>query len=114
MRQLALGAAIALAIGVAVAHDDGRYANSPLKAWFNSLSSEGGGACCSFADGYSIQDVDWETRGGHYRVRVEGEWLDVPDDRVVKGANRLGPAVVWPYLESGKRAVRCFLPGAES
>ncbi|MGN1288938.1 MAG: hypothetical protein ACI4XG_20485, partial [Bradyrhizobium sp.] len=33
-----------------LARDDGRYANSPLKPWFESLHS-GYGQCCSDADG---------------------------------------------------------------
>jgi hypothetical protein len=37
---------------VALARDDGRYANSPLKSWFDRLAS-GNGLCCSFADGFS-------------------------------------------------------------
>ena len=32
---------------------DGRYANSPLKQWFDSLKS-GKGPCCSDADGYAL------------------------------------------------------------
>ena len=32
-----------------VARDDGRFANSPLKPWFDRLAS-GKGLCCSFAD----------------------------------------------------------------
>jgi len=36
---------------VALVRDDGRYANSPLKSWFDRLAS-GNGLCCSFADGY--------------------------------------------------------------
>ena len=47
---------------------DGRYANSPLKQWFDSLKS-GKGPCCSDADGYALSDVDWESGNGHYRVR---------------------------------------------
>jgi hypothetical protein len=34
----------------ALARDDGRYANSPLKPWFDSLKSQKG-FCCSEADG---------------------------------------------------------------
>jgi hypothetical protein len=51
------------------ARDDGRFANSPLKPWFDRLAS-GKGLCCSFADGFSVQDVDWDTQDGHYRVRL--------------------------------------------
>jgi hypothetical protein len=63
----------------AAARDDGRYANDPLHAWFDQLGS-GRGLCCSFADGRSIEDVDWDTQDGHYRVRLQGEWVIVPED----------------------------------
>jgi hypothetical protein len=42
------------------ARDDGRFADSPLKPWFEHLAS-GKGLCCTFADGFSVQDVDWDT-----------------------------------------------------
>jgi len=52
-------------------------------------------------------------KDGHYRVRLYGEWVPVPDATVVTEPNRFGPAVVWPYLDTdGTTQVRCFLPGA--
>jgi len=94
------------------ARDDGRFANSPLKPWFDRLAS-GKGLCCSFADGVSVQDVDWDTQEDHYRVRIHGEWFVVPDDAVVTEPNRFGPAVVWPYNDRyGNTQIRCFIPGA--
>jgi hypothetical protein len=94
------------------ARDDGRFANSPLKPWFDRLAS-GKGLCCSFADGFSVQDVDWDTQDGHYRVRINGQWFDVPDEAVVTEPNRFGPAVVWPYNDRyGNTQIRCFIPGA--
>ena len=94
------------------ARDDGRFANSPLKPWFDRLAS-GKGLCCSFADGFSVQDVDWDTQDGHYRVPVYGQWFVVPDDAVVTEPNRFGPAVVWPYNDRyGNTQIRCFMPGA--
>jgi len=42
------------------ARDDGRYANSALKPWFDGLRS-GKGPCCSDADGYALSDVDWQS-----------------------------------------------------
>ena len=62
---------------------DGRYANSPLKQWFDSLKS-GKGPCCSDADGSALADVDWESKGGHYRVRLDGQCIDVPDEAIVE------------------------------
>ncbi|HZC56638.1 MAG TPA: hypothetical protein VE396_11435 [Xanthobacteraceae bacterium] len=94
------------------ARDDGRYANSPLKQWFDQLAS-GKGLCCSFADGVSVENVDWDTQNGRYRVRIKGQWVVVPDAAVVTEPNRFGPAVVWPYQDSdGATQIRCFLPGA--
>ncbi len=98
--------------GPAFARDDGRYAHDPLKYWFDNLSSDQG-MCCSFADGLSISDVDWEVKNGHYRVLLHGDWITVPDSAVVTEPNRYGPAVVWPYMDSdGNTNIRCFLPGA--
>src|SRR5271157_348577 len=94
------------------ARDDGRFANSPLKEWFDRLASRNG-LCCAFADGVSLQDVDWDTQEGHYRVRIQGEWFVVPDAAVVTEPNRFGPAVVWPYNDRyGNTQIRCFMPGA--
>jgi hypothetical protein len=94
------------------ARDDGRYANDPLHAWFDQLAS-GKGLCCSFADGVSVRDVDWDTKEGRYRVRLHEEWIVVPENAVVTEPNRFGPAVVWPYMDAeGATQIRCFLPGA--
>jgi hypothetical protein len=104
---------VALAAGTvaASARDDGRYANSPLKSWFESLHSKAGGACCADADGVALSEADWDTQGGHYRVRLQGEWIDVPDDTVIKEPNRAGRPMVWPYYLNGRPVVRCFIPG---
>jgi len=94
------------------ARDDGRYANSPLKQWFDRLASAKG-LCCSFADGVSVENVDWETRDGRYLVRIHGQWVVVPEAALVTEPNRFGPAVVWPYRDAtGETQIRCFLPGA--
>jgi hypothetical protein len=114
MRAFLATAALVLVTTPCGAHDDGRYAtmNPALHAWFDQLAS-GKGLCCSFADGFSIADVDWDTDGVRYRVRVEGRWIDVPEAAVVTEPNRFGPAVMWPYQDAdGDTQIRCFLPGA--
>ena len=94
-----------------LARDDGRYANSPLKPWFESLHS-GYGQCCSDADGSAVSDVDWESKNGHYRVRLDGTWIDVPDEAVVTEPNRAGRAMVWPIKSYMGVTIRCFMPGS--
>ena len=76
----------------ALARDDGRYANSPLKQWFESLESEFG-QCCTNADGYVVSDPDWESDRGHYRGRMDGEWVLMPDG--ASSRNQTAPGGRW-------------------
>ena len=71
-------------------------------------------------DGFTVADPDWESKDGHYRVRLGGEWIDVPDDALVTVPNRAGRTMVWPMppgydYEDGAPIpprIRCFMPGA--
>jgi hypothetical protein len=92
---------------------DGRYAaqNPELHQWFEGLRS-GKGPCCSDADGSAVSDVDWETSAGHYRVRIDGEWVDVPDEAVITEPNRIGRTMVWPVRGYPGLTIRCFMPGS--
>lgn len=99
-------------VSLAAARDDGRYAGSPLKSWFDGLKSKGGGPCCSDADGTALSDVDWDTKDGRYRVRIDGQWIDVPEDTVITEPNRAGRTMVWPMYLNGRPVIRCFMPGS--
>ncbi|WP_240538162.1 hypothetical protein [Bradyrhizobium yuanmingense] len=114
-------AALVWPLAFTYARDDGRYANSPLKSWFDSLRS-GKGPCCSDADGYALSEVDWQSAGGRYRVRVpisndEADkntliWVDVPEDAVITEPNRAGRTMVWPIWGYQGPTIRCFMPGS--
>ena len=104
---------LALPAGLVLARDDGRYANSPLKPWFDTLKS-GKGLCCSNADGVAVLDPDWHSKDGHYRVRLNGEWFDVPDEAVIKEPNRAGRTMVGPIHGAMGTSIQCFLPGTMS
>jgi hypothetical protein len=80
-------------VGTAFAHDHKR---PELNGWFRSLKSPGGGYCCDGSDGMRLDDVDWESKDGKYRVRIEGKWVDVPPDSVITDPNLAGTAMVWP------------------
>jgi hypothetical protein len=108
---LTFGIVVSLLVGAVQARDDGRYTQSPLKPWFDSLRS-GKGPCCSDADGFSISDPDWESKNGHYRVRIEKEWIEVPDDAVITEPNRVGRTMVWPIKGALGISIRCFMPGS--
>jgi hypothetical protein len=89
----------------AFARDDGRYANNPLKPWFDSLRSSKG-YCCSEADG---RETEYDIREKHYWVPVNGVWTEVPDDAVITKPNKLGRPMVW--LDP-RQNIRCFIPGS--
>jgi hypothetical protein len=109
---LPLSMIVACLAGSVTARDlDGRYANSPLKQWFDNLKS-GRGLCCSMADGQSVADPDWESKDGRYRVRLKNSWIDVPDDALITEPNRAGRTMVWPWLIDGQISIRCFMPGS--
>jgi len=111
LRCALLVAPIVLTTGSALGRDDGRYADSPLKPWFDSLRSHLG-PCCSDADGFAVSDPDWESHDGHYRVRLDGQWVEVPDEAVITEPNRAGRTMVWPVKTAFGIAIRCFMPGS--
>jgi hypothetical protein len=96
------------------AHDRQFPVGNKMHDWFMTLQS-GKGPCCSDADGSVIKDADWESKDNHYRVRIENEWYDVPDDAVLKVPNLYGPTMVWinitHYNYKPVRTIRCFMPG---
>ena len=107
---------------VSQARDFGQYSNvgQDIRKWIESLANRKGVPCCATADGTVPDQFTWDIGANHYRVKVYGQWVAVPDDAVIKGANRLGHAVVWiayddPVFElEPVLAVRCFLPGPAS
>jgi hypothetical protein len=93
---------------IAPARDDGRYAQSPLKQWFDQLQSQKG-FCCSDADG---EETEYEIRGNSYWAPIDGVMTEVPASAVITEPNRLGRPMKWLFFENGKRAFRCFIPAS--
>jgi len=88
-----------------------------IKAWANSLDNTLGEVCCSTADGWKPEEVEYEMKDNKYRVKIDGEWYDVPPYAVIKRPNKFGFPVVWYYKTwlNGIRPsilIRCFIPGA--
>lgn len=102
---------LVVTIGICFAREGDIHTGSKLHDWFMSLHS-GKGPCCADADGNVVLDSDWESKNGHYRVRLGGQWMDVPDDAVIRQPNLDGRTMVWPIWINGEENVRCFMPGA--
>ena len=99
--------------GLAHAHDPNR---ADLDKWFQGLSSKQGGLCCHGREAKELDDSDWDTKDAHYRVRLNGNWYDVPNNAVVKEKNLVGRALIWISFNysGGGVTIRCFMPGTWS
>ena len=96
-------------MGVACAHDSHR---PELNEWFMKLHSKFHVPCCSGSDATVVRDADWDTKDGHFIVRMNGNWVNVPDEAVIDDPNLDGQTLIWPYFVNGSPQVRCFMPGA--
>jgi len=121
MRALFLAALLCAGIAgsaPAPARDDGPYAQAAPgeRDWIRGLTNKHGFNCCDTADGTRLEDPDWELFGERgYRVRLEGVWVEVPPEAVIREPNRLGYAIVWRFRgEDGALHIRCFLAGAQT
>jgi hypothetical protein len=88
-----------------------------VKAWASTLENKLKEGCCSTADGWKPEEVEYDMKGNKYRVKIDGEWYEVPPEAVVDVPNRFGFAVVWYYRSwlNGMKpsvSIRCFIPGA--
>ena len=105
---------------LAYSHDHQR---PDLKAWFQSLESKSGVACCDDGEAEHAEAA-WDMARGGYKVfltnpakpKESGKWFDVPDHAIVKQQNLNGVAMVWwypSYSVDGTMTpiVRCFIPG---
>lgn len=124
-RILALALAL-VTIMPARAHYKPEYAQaSPeMKEYFNSLHNENHIPCCDTSDGRRIDDADWDLSCTtnpvglecHYRVRIEGEWYDIPNEALVTGLpapkDDTRGAIVWPVPQGKGYYIRCFRPGS--
>lgn len=85
-------------------------ADMTLAPWFEGLRQPGTGmSCCSIAD---CRQTDFRINGSHYEALVEGEWREVPPDKILERMdNPTGRAVVC-YTPS--RGIMCFIRGPET
>jgi len=101
----------------ASARDYGQYrdVDPAIREWVQGLKDKTGQGCCATADGHPAE-YEWDIAGNRYKVRIEGQWYDVPAEAVVEEPNKLGYATVWYWWSwelDGKKTyhIRCFLPG---
>ena len=112
--------ALVLACGALVARAHDRE-HPELDHWYMGLENKRHIPCCDGSEAQHIADVDWDSRDGHYRVRLDGKWIDVPEEAVIDAPNLDGRTLVWAFkyngIDFGDDAdtgwhIRCFMVGA--
>lgn len=80
-------------------------ANPALATWFRGLKAPNGTACCTIAD---CRRADYRLTPDGYQAMIEGRWVSVPWERVLRRIdNPTGEAVVCyvPHTE----LIMCFV-----
>lgn len=88
--------------------------DSETAAWYRSLIQPGTGiGCCSIADCRPLADADWRQTERGYEVRWRGDWLAVPQERILdRIENPTGQPVACVYGTPAE--VHCFVRPSES
>jgi hypothetical protein len=118
-RTISLTSALSLAVYSCVipradAFDSSKWGHdAAISEWFLSLKNSRGESCCDYADGVRLEAPEWrELEDNSFEVFARGKWNKIPPNRVLKGTNRVGYAILWwPRAWDNPT---CFLPGAEN
>jgi hypothetical protein len=116
MHGLAKFALVVASLGVTTnlrAADRGQFNNVPdeIRAWFRGVTGANGVPCCDISDGHRTA---YDMRDGVYWVPVDGQWLPVPENTVIRNAgNPIGDAVVWYVRYDDTVIIKCFVPASE-
>ena len=92
----------------AVAHEIG---SDPDAAWFQGLHRPDGVNCCNMEDCHRTEA--WKVVGGHYAVLIDGQTIEVADDKVLRVPNPTGFAVechIPGHTAAVPPFVLCFIP----
>lgn len=103
-----------MAMPAVAAPPPGTDLSSPEHAWFERQHNIRGMLCCSEADGHILDADDWRSNGAAYEVRINGQWITIPDDTlrdtVSGGANPMNAAIVWYMVTEYGIRIWCFAP----
>ena len=104
-RSLGIGTLFLVLVSAALGQPPpGADPNSPLGLWFRSLTAPYSGiSCCSVAD---CRPVEARLVGEGWEIHVDGTWIEVPADVVLKRDNPDGRPIACVFAGS----ILCFVP----
>lgn len=92
--------------GVRAGEWDGR-GDPEMRAWFGSLTDGKGVSCCDISDGHRLKGSEYRSTGAGWQAIVNGQWRDVPPEKVLEGvSNPTGTAVIFYNADSH---IYCFV-----
>jgi|SRR5882672_931266 len=101
--------------------DSGQYENVDpgIRNWFKGVKSPHGIPCCDISDGHYTSWRKSEVKGYEYEVLIEGKWLVVPEEAIIRQHdNPTGSSVIWYGIQRGLNLektylIRCFILEAQ-
>lgn len=121
MRELLRGlsfftfCAFIIACAATFAHADWIGPVSPeMESWFRAQTNRDNQVCCDNTEAMHVDDYQW--RGDHFDVTVDGQTFAVPPLKEAAHANRYGQAIIWVYPRGAPispETIRCFMRATE-
>ena len=88
--------------------------SDPDADWFRTLHAKSGVSCCHMQDCYRVQR-DLEIKQNHYWLKYKGEWLEVPDEAILKDEpNPTGYPVACVHETYKAKSILCFIPVSQT
>jgi hypothetical protein len=91
-------------------HGDYGVGHSENHSWYQGLHNNAGMSCCNAGD---CRPTEARTAGEKVQVLIDGEWVDVPPDRILpKGAPDMGTHVCAPpHVKGTNWIIYCVIIG---
>lgn len=80
---------------IVLAKDDGRYANSPNKLWYETQHDQNGAWCCNTSDGEGYQGDYTINQDGSVTLSLKTGPRTIAPYKVINVPNPTGNAVWW-------------------
>jgi hypothetical protein len=96
------------------ANHGGPFTNDQIE-WMERQHARDGTKCCNEHDVYVGQVVEWRMHGGHYEVKIGGQWEAIPPNRLMEHLAHdpspfLGEALLFYSTYSSGHRIWCFSP----
>lgn len=87
-------------------------ADPALAPFFRSLlRPDTGTSCCDISDCSPVESL---TAGDHYQALAGDEWIDIPNDKIIRPQSNPAGRAILCMAPGAARLIYCFAPGIET